>query len=46
MYKYITTYQEDRARQRKLDRIKAGVEFLCIIFIAFSVWFITWFAFL
>ena len=45
-FRYIPTYQEDRARQRRIDRVKAGFDFLCIVFIAVSVWFITWFAFL
>ena len=46
MYKYIPTYQEDQARQRRLERIKAGVDFLAIVFTALSIYFITVFAFL
>jgi hypothetical protein len=45
-FRYIPTYQEDRARQRRLDRIKAGMDFLAIVFIALFIYFITLFAFL
>jgi len=45
-FRYIPTYQEDRARQRRLDRIKSGVDFLAIVFSALFIYFITIFALL